>query len=164
MNKKTLAIVFAVFVLAAADASAQYPLGAAGFLWTGSSGAVAGTFCWGFSCTPYPVNVTAGESVTVRITGEGGAPYAIFVSPTATNCQSFPNVLNSLVLDLTPSILSTGYLLNFSPILSCPNAYAEVTGTLPPIFPIGTTFAIQGLTYGAGFVPAFTSAIVATVI
>ena len=143
---------------------AQYPLGAAGFHWNGSIGGGAGSFCWGFSCTPSPATVTAGETVTVTIRGETGAPYYILFSVSqATQCTSYPGVLNSLVL--TPPLMAPviGVLWQASPILSCPSAFDQVTFSWPPGTQVGLTFHLQGLTLGAGGVPAFTQAVQVTI-
>ena len=164
MTMKTTVLATLLAGLAASTAGAQYPIGAAGFAWTGSSGATAGNFCWGANCIASAVNVTAGESVTLHISGEIGAPYAILTSTGASNCQPFLGILNRLVLDAPVAIGLSGALVNVSPILSCPNGYDTATATFPTGLPIGLTFAIQGITYGAGNALAFTKAILVTVI
>lgn len=156
-----------VFVLAVACtcAAGQYPIGAVAFNWTGSSGASAGPFCWesNFNCTPYTVNVTAGEQVTLTIRGQANAPYAIGISGGAGQCIAFPGIQGNLMLDPGAILVGGGALGQVSGILACPAWFDQVVATFPSTFPIGSTVAVQVYTFGEGNVPSFPRAIVATV-
>jgi hypothetical protein len=142
---------------------AQYPLGAVGFYVSTNLGHTAGNACWWFTCTPATVSVTAGEIVTVRINGDQQAPYLLGTSATATGCVAYPGVMHNLILDMPVAIFSTGTLSSTGGPLACPNGFDTLTATVPPGIPIGTTIAIQALTYGAGNALAFTGAIVLTI-
>lgn len=148
----------------AATSAAQIPLGASGLSWTGSSGTFAGTSCFGFSCTPDPVNATIGETVQVRVVGELQGPYILLLSSTATQCLAYPGILNGLILDPPVTLMFSGSLRQTSGVLSCPPGFDEIVAVFPPSIPAGSVFAIQAVTFGAGFVPSFTGAIEVTVI
>jgi hypothetical protein len=155
---------FAAVLLAAGDTLAQYPPGAVGFALTSSAGPTAGSFCHWFNCTPAPITVTAGDVVTLRISGEWQAPWVLGASTSATSCVAYPGILHNLVIDLPVTILATGTLASVSPVLACPNGYTTLTSVIPPGFPPGTTIAIQALTNGAGNLSAFTGAILITIV
>ncbi|MAG55643.1 MAG: hypothetical protein CMJ83_05060 [Planctomycetes bacterium] len=139
MVLKTLA---ALLVLCAV-ASAQYPAGAAGFLWQGQTTATAGTFCWGFSCTATPVQITGGETVTLTVRGDFNMPYLIGISAGANRCLMSPVWYNGLMLDDPIIILAQGQLTQVSGILACPNATDTVAAQLPNTVPVGATFSLQ---------------------
>jgi hypothetical protein len=164
MTTRVAIAVLALLITVPGLCLAQYPLGAAGFHWNGSIGGGAGAFCWGFTCAPSPVTVTTGETVTLTVRGHPSAPYYILFSVSqATQCTSFPGVLNALVL--TPPLMAPviGTLWQASPILSCPQAFDQVTFIWPPGVQLGLTFHLQALTLGDGGLPAFTQAVEVTV-
>lgn len=161
---RLFALAPAALLVVCAAAPAQYPPGAAGFSISTDLGTFAGNFCWGFSCTPAAATVTAGEVVTIRISGEWQRPYLLGASTSATSCQPLPGIANSLVIDAPIVVIASGTLAAISPILSCPPGYHEIVAVVPPGIPPGTNFAIQALTWGAGDVLALTGAIVLTVI
>lgn len=155
----------AAVVLLASALTAQYPAGAVGFHWSGTTTSTAGEFCWGFSCTPAQAQVTANEVVTLTIRGDWWmAPYVIGFSASATQCTSFVGWYNSLLLDLPITFVFQGMLDQNSPILACPSAFAQVTASLPPGVAIGTTFSLQGAVMAANGQMSFTSAIDVTVL
>jgi hypothetical protein len=160
---RRLTAALAAIVLSAAPALGQYPQGATGFAITTNLGQTAGSFCWWFTCTPATLTVTAGEVLTLRISGEWTAPYVLGGSNTATSCVAYPGIFHNLVIDLPVTILASGTLASVSPVLACPNGYTLLTSQIPPGFPTGTTIAVQALTNGAGNVPAFTGAILVTI-
>jgi hypothetical protein len=164
MKSHQIAAILLLPLVAATPSLAQYPLGAVAFYISTSLGNTAGGPCWWFNCTPATISVTAGEVVTLKIAGEQQAPYVLASSTTATSCIAFPGILHNLVIDLPAVITLTGTLSSTSPVLSCPNGYTNIVASVPLGIPLGTTIAIQALTYGAGNVLAFTGAIVLTII
>ena len=102
--------------------------------------------------------------MSLRISGEWQAPYVLGASTTATSCVAYPGIFHNLVIDLPVTIMATGSLDSASPVLACPYGYTILSSTIPPGFPPGTTIAIQALTNGAGNVPAFTGAILITIV
>ncbi len=155
-----------VALLVTSVAAAQFPIGAVGFSWSGTTTPSAGNFCWGFSCAPDSVTVAVGETVTIRVRGDYQQPYAIGFSTSATRCITIPGVLHNLILDDPITVVWTGFLVVGSPILACPSGTDAVTVVIPPFFPSGTTFALQAVagTLGpAGSQLSFTSALAVTV-
>ena len=157
-----------VCLVLSAAAQAQYPISANGLLWTGPSGS-AGTFCWGFSCTPAAAQVLPGETGTLTVRAEFGQSFIIGASATATRCLSFPNFFNSLVLDdpIVPWI--TGICDQQSPILACPSGTHDIPISIPAFIPPGVTLSLQGVTsipHGTPGTPSwsFTQAITFTVL
>jgi hypothetical protein len=163
MHMPRFATALLIAALGTTAGLAQYPLGAVGFYVSTNLGHTAGSACWWFSCTPATASVTAGEIVTVRINGDHLAPYLLATSPTATSCVAYSGILHNLVLD-QPTIFVNGTLSSQGGPLACPNGYDTLTATVPPSIPVGTTIAIQALTYGAGNALAFTGAIVLTIV
>jgi hypothetical protein len=130
-----------------------------GLIWSGSFGTVAGSFRP--SCTPDSMALFAGETVTLTVWGDFRAPFGLFAAPSSTPCVMFPGVGGGLVLGAPVVPVSAGVLSQISPCLACPEAFADVTFTVPPGLPSGVTIAFQALTFG-GTKPAFTVGIVAT--
>lgn len=164
MMHRTVVLCLVLSALAFSVASAQYPLGAAGLSWSGSSGQTGGNPCFGFSATAFPVTVTGGELVTVHLTGDLNAPYILALGLTATSYVPVNGIANALLLDQPAQIFSVGYLSTASFALACPPGTQDLTGVFPVSIPAGQTLALQAFTYGAGGVPTFTSAIAITVI
>ena len=131
----------AVVVLAIA-APTQIRLGQMGFQVAGLAG-TAGDFCWGFNCTPRPLNVTAGETLTVYVRAPRGAPFVIAASVSATSCLAIPTIGNSLVIDLPIFVLFAGSVDLPSTILACYDGYATRTLPLPNWLPIGAQIGMQ---------------------
>jgi hypothetical protein len=163
MNARRPNLTLVVALALTVTAVAQNPQGATGFSLTTNPANGAGSFCWWFICTPATLNVTAGELATLRISGEYQAAYMLGVSTTATNCLAYPGIFNSLVIDFPIAIVGTG-TLSSPPVPGCPNGYTQISSVVPSGLPLGTTLAIQALTYGAGNVLAFTGAIVITIV
>lgn len=134
----------ALLLLLAGVVAAQYPVGATGLHWTGTTG-TAGIFCWGFSCTPAQATVTPGESGTLMIRGELNQLYAIGVSAGAGRCLDVGGIFNSLVLDDPISIWQTGILDQPSAVLACPSGTDTIAVTIPPGTPPSISFSIQGV-------------------
>jgi hypothetical protein len=164
MKMHPFATGMAIAIIGTTAGLAQYPLGAVGFYVSTNLGHTAGSACWWFSCTPATVSVTAGEIVTLRINGDHLAPYLLATSPTATSCVAYSGILHNLVLDMPATIIASGTLSSMGGPLACPNGFDTLVATVPPSIPLGTTIAIQSLTYGAGSALAFTGAIVLTII
>ena len=143
-------------LMLAAPALAQYPIGANALRWIGAT-STAGPFCWGFSCTPVQATVTAGESGTLFVRADWHDAFVIGLSLTATRCLTIPGLGNQLVLDDPFTIWQVGVCSNASPILACPSGYENLAVTIPPFFPTGLQFCMQGAT-GAGSY-SFTQAI-----
>jgi hypothetical protein len=162
MRISAFAFAFAAVLSVTPAAVAQYPPGAVGFGITTSLGQTAGWLCNGFSCTPSTITVSAGEVVTLKISGEWHAQFLLGSSATATSCVAVPGVFHNLVLDAPIALMAGGTLGSVSPVLSCPNGYTTLTATVPPGIPSGTQLAIQALTSGAGNVLSLTGAIVVT--
>jgi hypothetical protein len=148
-------------LLIAAPALAQYPVGANALRWIGTTSTV-GPFCWGFSCTPVSATVTAGETGTLFVRSEQGDAYAIGLSLSASRCLTVPGFLNQLVLDDPFSLWQIGICSTPSPILACPSGYDNIAVTIPPFFPAGLQFSLQGATGSIGPY-SFTQAIQFTV-
>jgi hypothetical protein len=134
----------AIFLLLLSGlAFSQYPIGATAFTWTGVN--QAGSFCWGFSCTPINTTVIRGETGTLFIRGDFQQPYVIGLSFSATRCLSMPTAYNMLVLDDPIFVVFTGATNTTSPILACPPGSDSLTITIPPSWPVGLIFTLQGL-------------------
>jgi hypothetical protein len=95
-----------LLVLVSGLMSAQYPVSANAFSWTGVN--QAGPFCWGFSCTPVNVTVLRGEAGSLFIRGDYQQPYLIGLSFSATRCLTIPSAYNMLVLDDPFFVVFTG--------------------------------------------------------
>jgi hypothetical protein len=146
----------------ASTARAQYPADAVGFQWSGSSGSVAGRFCWGFECRPAAVRASSGEQVQLLVRADGqNAPYAIFASLGASQCLPIPGIAHELALDFPLYLVATGTLAQQSPILSCPSFFDVYAFTFPSGIPRGASVAVQALTFGASAAPALSIPILA---
>ena len=141
---KMLPCVSLTALLFAAPAFGQIVMGRFGFQATGQLG-TAGEFCWGFDCTPRPLTVTAGETLTLRINAPWQTLYAIGWSPTASICVPIPGFNNSLILDPPIFILTFGLVSQQSPILSCWGGTEQVLLPLPNGVPSGASIAMQAL-------------------
>ena len=109
------------------------------------------------------MTVVPGESVGVRVWGDPLAPFALLASVSATSCSTLPGLSGALALDPGVLLVSSGVLTLPSPCLACPPAHQLLPSTLPPSVPVGTTFALQAVTYGLG-TPGFSRALTITVI
>ncbi len=147
----------AAFVVITSCAAAQFS--GPGLLWSGTSGSGAGELN-GFTCTPDFVGIVGGETVTISVWGDYGAPFWLLGSLSATQCQTIPGVNNSLLVDPVITIAEFGYLTLATPCLACPPGHAQFVGNVPVGLPPGIPFAIQALTFAAG-APTFSGAIVA---
>jgi hypothetical protein len=157
----------AALVLLAGSLAAQYPADATGFFWEGQTTSQGGVFCWGFSCTPEPITVAAGETGTLSIRKELNDFYAIGITPTGTSCIPLPGIAHALVLDPPITILWTGALTVPSGVLACPSGLDPRTVVVPPGLAPGTSFVLQGLVATIGFAGpefAFTTALRFTVL
>lgn len=155
MLKRGAAAALAAFVLA--PAAAPQNVGP-GLLWGGSAGTSAGGFVP--SCTPQSVALVGGDTVTLAVWGDFNSPFGLFAAASASQCVTFPGVGGGLVLDQPVVPLGAGVLNLVSPCLSCPEAFASFTFTVPRGVPGGVTFGLQALGFGGGR-PAFTVAVVA---
>lgn len=156
--------ILAATLLLAAAAAAQYPMGANALRWLGTS-STAGPFCWGFSCTPVQATVTPGETGTLFVRSEWNDDYVIGIALGASRCLAIPGLLNQLALDDPFFVWQVGVCGTGSPILACPSGYDNLAVTIPPFFPPGLSFAMQGVTGAAGPGPlSFTQPIRFTVL
>ncbi|MBL8899620.1 MAG: hypothetical protein JNM84_18460 [Planctomycetes bacterium] len=143
-------------------ALAQYPADAVGFQWSGSSGASAGRFCWGFECRPATVRASGGEQIQLLVRADGqNAPYAIFASLGASQCLPIPGIAHELALDFPLTLVATGTLSQQSPILACPSFFDIYAFTFPNGIPRGASVALQALTFNAVATPALSIPILA---
>ncbi|MBK9387809.1 MAG: hypothetical protein IPN34_23580 [Planctomycetes bacterium] len=152
---------FALLGIARA-ARAQYPADAVGFQWSGSSGASAGRFCWGFECRPATVRASGGEQVQLLVRADGqNAPYGIFASLGASQCLPIPGIAHALALDFPLYLVTTGTLWQQSPILACPSYFDLYAFTFPSGIPRGASVALQALSFNAISSPALSIPIIA---
>ena len=140
---RTTALV--LLLLLAAPAVAQYPMGANALRWIGTTSTV-GPYCWGFSCTPVQATVLPGETGTLFVRSEWSDAYVIGISLSATRCLPLPGFLNQLALDDPFFVWQVGVCGTPSPILACPGGYDNLAVTIPPFFPPGLQFSMQGVT------------------
>lgn len=161
---------FAVIVIAAV-AGAQSPealaSASAGLLWQGSSGNFA-ISCVSFSCTPTPVTVVPGETVTITVSGIQDFPYLLVGALGAGTCQSFPGVQNSLALDSTVQLLASGVMAQPNNVAPCGFGMDQIVIPVPSDAPVGASIVIQSVSWGlgifaGGMLPTFTTPIEATV-
>jgi len=154
--KRGAAAALASFVLALA-ASAQNV--GPGLQWIGTAGSSASSFTP--SCTPLSTALQAGESVTLTVWGDRSAPFGLLASTGTSPCVTFPGIGGGLLLASPLVTVGAGTLTQISPCLACPQAFSDLTFTVPRGLPVGLTFAVQALTLG-GRKPAFSVAIVAS--
>jgi hypothetical protein len=128
-----------------------------GLRWAGSSGTSAGTFLP--TCTPESVAMQGGETVTLTVWGDFNTAFGLFAATSASQCVTFPGFGGGLVLDPPIVPVGTGVLTLVSPCLSCPEAFATLSFTVPRGLPSGVAVGLQALGFGGGR-PAFTVAIV----
>ncbi len=138
-----LAFLLAMGFLASSP-SAQYPVDATALYWSGTSGS-AGTFCWGFSCTPSQATVSPGEAGTLMVRGELNQTYILGLSDGASRCLSLPGVSYGLVLDDPIFIVRTGVCGDPGGILACPYGTDTFGVVIPPGAPSGFSVSIQAL-------------------
>jgi hypothetical protein len=152
-----------LLVLCASFASAQQAggivVGGAGLTWTGSVAGTTGNACGPNGCTPYTTNVASGETVSLEVWGDSGAPFFIGVASGASNCLGVTGINGSFLLDSNVTLLTFGHLT--STISICNSGTAAFTGVAA--FPVGTTFALQALTF-AGGAASLSPAIIVTAI
>jgi hypothetical protein len=165
MRRRAPSLTFLLAALAAtAAAPAQIALDRFGFQVIGQNG-TAGEFCWVVDCTPRPLGVVAGETLTLRVNAPFQQFFAIGGALGTVPCVPIPGIANALLLD--PSslvILASGVVAQPSPILSCWGGYQLVSMPLPNGLPLGFSFAAQAiadLTPTTGL--AFSVAVLATV-
>ena len=141
---KSLAPFVAAIPMLAAAAGAQVVPGVFGHTVTGRNG-TAGEFCWSFDCTPRPLAIVGGETLTLRVNAPYQAIFAVGASFGATRCAPVPGLRNMLVLDPTIVILGAGAVTGTSPILACWGGYEQLALVLPPGLPTGLTLATQAV-------------------
>lgn len=146
----------AALALLASPSPAQLP--GPGLSVSSSSGAFAGTFVP--SCTVGTLGVAAGETVSIRVSGDFATPYALFVSAGASQCQPLPGFGGAQVLDAPVALLLIGALDQLTPCLSCPPAFDQLDVQVPAGLPAGGSLSLQALAFGAGS-PALTVAVTA---
>ncbi len=157
----------ATVLLLSTLAPAQIRLGEMGFQVRGIAG-TAGDFCWGFNCTPRPLAITSGETLTLTVRAPKGAPFVVVVAVNATSCLQLPLIGNALVLDLPLFVAYAGVIDQPSPILVCYDGFTTRSVPLPNGLPPGATLALQaGANIGTIQFPstgfALSSAVLATV-
>lgn len=151
--------------LATASLAAQVRPGIFGHLVQGQNG-TAGEFCLQFDCTPRPLAVVAGETLTLIVNAPYQAPFAIGLSLSATSCIALPFAANQLILDPPFVVVALGLVSQHSPILACWGGRDAATLPLPPGLPLGLQFATQAICEMqtlSGTMPAFSVAVLATV-
>jgi len=147
----------------AGGATAQVSPGEFGFTVQSSAG-TAGTFCRGFTCTPFRLAVAQQDTLLLTVRAELRSPFAIAISPALGRCQSIPGVDNQLILlPSTTETLVVDRIGSPSPILACWSGFESVRLALPPRLPAGAVFHLQALVAGPSprgrIAPAFTSAV-----
>ena len=153
-----------VLLLAGALVPAQVAIDRFGYLVTGQNG-TAGEFCWIFDCTPRPLAVVAGETLTLRVNAPHLAFFAIGASLGPGPCVPVPGIANALLLDPGAIVVLASALVGQpSPVLACWGGVEQVPLALPPGLPLGVSFhsqAIAELTPAWGL--AFSVAVAVTV-
>ncbi|MCA8948891.1 MAG: hypothetical protein KDE27_05270 [Planctomycetes bacterium] len=142
MSPSSLAL--AATLALAAPTAAQVIPGMFGYLVTGQNG-TAGEFCWQFDCTPRPLRVVAGETLTLRVNAPLSSFFAIGASFSGTSCLPVPGVMNALVLDPPIVTLALGVVSQSSPILACWGGYDTATLALPGWLPPGLSITSQAV-------------------
>ena len=135
---------FALALIFASPVSAQIMFGEMGFQISGING-TAGDACWGFSCTPQPLAVQNGETLTLTVRAPLGAPYAIVAGFSATSCLRVPGIWNALVLDPPLLALFGGSVSQLNQTRFCYDGYEILNLSIPNNIPVATTLALQAV-------------------
>jgi hypothetical protein len=131
--------------VATSAAPAQIALDRFGFQVTGQNG-TAGEFCWVVDCTPRPLAVLAGETLTLRVNAPFQQLFAIGGALGTAPCVQIPGIANALLLDpASLVILASGLVSQPSPILSCWGGFELVQLPLPAGQPPGFSFVSQAI-------------------
>ena len=126
-----------------------------------------GTTCSGFSCTPRPLEVAVGDTITLQVIAPHNALHVVLFSAPTYGCQAILGVTNSLILH--PGSLLTGIVGPVSQpnaALFCHNGIVKHQINVPAVLPPGTRWGMQAVAvvprlFGSGL--AFSVAIDATI-
>lgn len=145
MTKLPACTFFLAAAIPGSAAPAQVLIDRFGYQVTGQNG-TAGEFCWVFDCTPRPLAVVAGETLTLRVNAPFQTFFAIGGALGPAPCVPIPGIANALLLDpASLVILASGTVAQPSPILACWGGFETVALPLPAGLPLGFAFVTQAL-------------------